>query len=170
VSTYLERLKAKIQQKPIGDELSKLSKAPSNSETPIPRELPKLSKAPSDSFRSSSSRRISRTDDAGRLEELAALPCPADLQPARWEGIRTGALRFAERWASQALALGWASEELFGLHEPFANYSRQGGAWFIGDATIVGVTTAAITVRTKGGSIQRVYRRSAPTTAKGGHA
>jgi hypothetical protein len=152
VSTYLERLKAKIQQKPIGGE------------------LPKLSKAPSDSFRSSSSRRISRTDDAGRLEELAALPCPNDLQPGRWAVIRDGARRFAREWASPALALGWSHEELFELHEPFANCSRQGAAWFVGDATSVGVTPDAITTRTRGGAIQRVYRRTTPTTAKGGHA
>jgi hypothetical protein len=46
VITYLERLKAKIQGKPIGQELSKLPKAPSHLETHIPQELSKLPKAP----------------------------------------------------------------------------------------------------------------------------
>jgi hypothetical protein len=46
VSTYLARLKAKIEQKPMGGELSKLSKAASISETRLPNELSKLSKAP----------------------------------------------------------------------------------------------------------------------------
>jgi hypothetical protein len=46
VSTYLERLKAKIQGKPTGDELSKLPKPPSHLETHLPQELPKLPKAP----------------------------------------------------------------------------------------------------------------------------
>lgn len=46
MSTYLERLKAKIQEKPIGDVLPKLPKAPSLQEKPLRGVLPKLPKAP----------------------------------------------------------------------------------------------------------------------------
>jgi hypothetical protein len=68
--------------------------------------------------------------------------------------------RFVEDgWHDRALALGWAHDELFALKEPFANVSQQGAGWFIGDKTVVAVTTASITVRTASGATQNVYRK-----------
>jgi hypothetical protein len=60
------------------------------------------------------------------------------------------------------MQLGWGFEELFALHEPFANTSLQGAAWFIGDATVTAVTADTITLRTQGGATQRIYRKSEP--------
>ena len=58
------------------------------------------------------------------------------------------------------MQLGWTSDELFAFDEPFANVSRQGAAWFIGDSTVTAVTADAITLRTATWVIQRVYRKS----------
>jgi hypothetical protein len=57
------------------------------------------------------------------------------------------------------MGLGWTFDELFALCEPFANASLQGGAWFVGDATVTAISAGAITLRTQGGAIQRIYRK-----------
>jgi len=44
--------------------------------------------------------------------------------------------------------------------EPFARVDLQGAAWFIGDATVTDVSTAAITLRTASGATQRFYRKT----------
>lgn len=33
-----------------------------------------------------------------------------------WAGVRTMMLRFCEHWAEEAVALGWTTERLFGVH------------------------------------------------------
>jgi hypothetical protein len=161
VINYLERLKAELQENPPAEQLPKLPKVfsdPGNTHTTV---TVKTVKRAFGSFDSSYGRHVLQTDDAhGRLEELAALPCPDDVSPARWEGIRAGALRFAREWAGQAIALGWTFDEIFASAEPFANGSLQGAAWFIGDSTVTAVTADAITLRTEGGATQRVYRRA----------
>jgi hypothetical protein len=74
--------------------------------------------------------------------------------------VREGSNRFARQWAGKAVALGWTFEELFALREPFANVSLQGAAWFVGDSAVMAVTADAITLRTEGGAVQRIYRTS----------
>jgi hypothetical protein len=59
------------------------------------------------------------------------------------------------------MRLGWTFDELFAFAEPFANVSRQGAAWFVGDSTVTAVTADAITLRRTSGSVTRIYRNSA---------
>ena len=58
------------------------------------------------------------------------------------------------------MGLGWTFDELFALCGPFANTSLQGGAWFVGDATVTAITAGANTLRTQGGAPQPIYRKS----------
>jgi hypothetical protein len=97
--------------------------------------------------------RISRTDKGKRIialkggayeknelnEKRVALPfahvldvlerrCPDYVEDERWRQCVEDARRFLASWGDQALALGWTSTELFGLHKPPAkphpSYSR----------------------------------------------
>ncbi len=94
------------------------------------------------------------------VEALRSRPCPDGTTPDRFEGLRQGALRFAVEWVAKAVHLGWTLDELFATAEPFVRVDLQGAAWIIGDATVTGVSAAAITLRTASGATQRIYRRS----------
>jgi hypothetical protein len=59
----------------------------------------------------------------------------------------------------KAKSLGWTFEDLFALREPFANFSIQGAAWFVGDSAVTAITSDTITLRTEGGAMQRIYRK-----------
>jgi hypothetical protein len=75
-----------------------------------------------------------------RLHEFLFKPCPEDTPIERWASACRGVEQFAGRWPAKAMGLGWTSDELFALREPFANVSIQGAAWFIGDSTVTAVT------------------------------
>jgi hypothetical protein len=94
------------------------------------------------------------------VEALRSRPCPDGTTPGRFERLRQAALRFAVEYAPEAVQLGWSLDELFAIAEPFARVDLQGAAWFIGDATVVEVTAAAITLRRSSGSTTRIYRKS----------
>ena len=102
---------------------------------------------------------------AGQLSPTRPIACVCfslrrTSRPERWGRLREGALRFASDWAAEAIGLGWSLDELFATAEPFANSSLQGAAWFVGKSSVVGVSAAAVTLRTPGGATQRIYRRS----------
>jgi hypothetical protein len=82
------------------------------------------------------------------IQALRSRPCPDGTTPDRSERLRQGALRFAAEWAADAVSLGWSLDELFAVAEPLARVDLQGAAWFIGDASVTGVSAAAITLRT----------------------
>jgi hypothetical protein len=94
-----------------------------------------------------------------RLRTLFSTTGPDGFSPDQWSVLRAGAGRFARDWAARAMLLGWRFDELFALHDPFANVSLQGAAWFIGNSTVTAVTANAITLRTESGSILHVYRK-----------
>jgi hypothetical protein len=94
------------------------------------------------------------------IQALRSRPCPDGTTPDRFERLRQGALRFAVEYAPEAVHLGWSLDELFAIAEPFARVDLQGAAWFIGEATVTGVTAAAITLRRSSGSTTRIYRRT----------
>jgi hypothetical protein len=98
-------------------------------------------------------------DWSERVGELFSRPCPDGVRVEWWARACRGAQRFAQQWADQAMHLGWTFDELFVFCEPFANVSRQGGAWFVGDSTVTAVTGDAITLRTTSGATTRIYRK-----------
>jgi hypothetical protein len=93
------------------------------------------------------------------IVRLLSQPCPEAESAERWACACRGLEQFARAWAAKAMGLGWTFDELFALCEPFANTSLQGGAWFVGDATVTAISAGAITLRTQGGAIQRIYRK-----------
>jgi hypothetical protein len=99
-------------------------------------------------------------DWVDRIGDLISRPYPDGLAPQRWALLCNGVEYFAKQWAAKAVLLGWSFNELFALAEPFANLSLQGAAWFTGESTVTAVTADAITLRTEGGAIQRIYRKS----------
>jgi hypothetical protein len=71
-------------------------------------------------------------DDA--LERLLASPPHPELVPAdRLDLFAIDAQRFVAAWGSQALALGWTVDDLFGLDPvaPLARYDRMGLCWLL---------------------------------------
>jgi hypothetical protein len=86
--------------------------------------------------------------------------CPEPESHERWACACGGIEQFAQQWAAKAKNLGWTFDELFALHEPFANVSLRGAAWFIGDSSVTAVTADAITLRTDSGATQRAYREN----------
>jgi hypothetical protein len=92
---------------------------------------------------------------AGDLDHLERR-CPDYVEAERWRQCVEDARRFLASWGDQALALGWAASELFGLHAPPANphpsYSRlsrydcTGLLWLLQGRRVVALTadTAAI--------------------------
>jgi hypothetical protein len=100
------------------------------------------------------------------IDRLTSKPCPDGFAPQRWAVLCRGVECFAQQWAEKAISLGWTFEELFAFREPFANVSRQGAGWFIGDSTVTAVTADAITLRTYSGSTLRSYRKTSPRDEK----
>ncbi len=50
------------------------------------------------------------------LATLLIMRPPEDIPLKKWRAIQEGTLRFADRWAVQAHALGWSVQEIFGCH------------------------------------------------------
>ena len=115
---YLARLKAKIQEKP------------------IPQELPKLSKPPFDSFGSDPGRHVSGIDRPAEpveaeLEERKGLAkdsvperyldawarfqfqCPGGVTEQTWRQAIDDAGRFLAQWGKLADSFGWSPGDLF---------------------------------------------------------
>jgi hypothetical protein len=92
------------------------------------------------------------------IDRLLSRPRPEGAPAERWACACRGVEQFAQGWAAKAISLGWTFDELFAFVEPFANV-LQGAAWFVGESTITAVTTDAITLRTEGEAVHRIYRK-----------
>jgi hypothetical protein len=99
-----------------------------------------------------------RDDWRERLREVLSKPRSEHVPTERWASAYQGVEQFVKGWAAKAANLGWTFDELFACAEPFANVSLHGAAWFVGDSTVTAVTADAITLRTKSGATQRIYR------------
>jgi hypothetical protein len=78
---------------------------------------------------------------------------PPDCLPHRWTIAVIGLRRFiAEGWGDQALALGWTPIELFRLPELWSQIWLCGTAWLIGEAHVVAVIEAGISIEMPSGT------------------
>jgi len=125
--SYMDRLKARV------------------SEIRIPDELPKLTEPGFGSFGSDPDRGISRKSSpvstfppaeiARGMAALRAMSVPHGLDRAAWRCVVDDAGRLiAEGWAEEALALGWTAIDLFGC-EPLGSdddYRNGLSAWLQG--------------------------------------
>jgi hypothetical protein len=103
-----------------------------------------------------------------RLAQLEAR-CPDYVQAERWRQCVLDARRFLAAWDDKALALGWDSGDLFGLHEPPArprpSYSRlsrrdcTGLLWTLEGRRVIALTTTTAAIESPSGAVV-TYRRN----------
>ena len=103
-----------------------------------------------------SEKRVTEPFPFARVLDALERRCPDYVEAERWRQCVEDARRFLTSWGDQALALGWTSTELFGLHKPPAkphpSYSRlsrydcTGLLWLLQGRRVVALTadTAAI--------------------------
>ncbi|MEO5369305.1 MAG: hypothetical protein H7833_04440 [Magnetococcus sp. DMHC-1] len=96
------------------------------------------------------------------LARLCVMPRPADIPAKQWQAIILAAGIFSDRWAKQAAALGWTTEEVFGCSAkvPALGYGSRGLVFSMGDpgSTLVAMDKDKATFRTKGGARQVFIR------------
>jgi hypothetical protein len=98
---------------------------------------------------------------AEAFAKLIVSPVPGDFTPERWRDLLDGALRFADRWASKAHALGWKMDDVFGSDKPKgATWAPGCGiAWLLGGgAEVIALDGRWAVIRTAQGSRQRYLR------------
>jgi hypothetical protein len=79
---------------------------------------------------------------ASAFARLQAQP-PAEVPRDRWHQFINDAGLFLDYWGRQAEALGWQSEELFGLDSdaPMIRYDRMGLIWMLKGESVIAFTT-----------------------------
>ena len=90
-----------------------------------------------------------------RLATTAASPALA----RRWPVIVADALALGERWAAQAMALGWREVDLWGCDpEGSRRLDRDGLAMLLRGRPVLALTGTAATIATPGGGTLSYYR------------
>jgi hypothetical protein len=101
---------------------------------------------------------------------LAALraECPAYVDAADWQQAIEDGHRFVTQWGKQAEALGWAPDDLFGLHTPpekpapnyrrLSRYDQTGLVWLLHGRRVVELTKDQAVIETPTGTVS--YRRN----------
>jgi hypothetical protein len=99
---------------------------------------------------------------ADALDQLES-GCPDYVEAERWRQCVLDAQQFLGEWGDKALALGWDSGDLFGLHMPPAkprpSYSRlsrydcTGLLWLLQGRRVVALTDTTAAIENSGGTI-----------------
>jgi len=94
--------------------------------------------------------------------------CPAYVEHDRWRQAIDDAHRFLTGWGSQAEALGWTANDLFGLarvptnprpsYRRLSRYDETGLIWLLRGRQVLALTESTATVENPTGAIT-VYRR-----------
>jgi hypothetical protein len=89
---------------------------------------------------------------------------PPGFTPRQWEQVVNGGGLFLDRWAAEAIRLGWTAEDVFGVHPaaPGARYDRMGLVPLIGGGAVVCITTDRATIRQASGATSVYLRRPRP--------
>lgn len=101
---------------------------------------------------------------ADGLARLCVMKRPQDIPQKKWDGIVAAAGQFADRWAKHAAALGWTTEEVFGVHHagPTKRYGSMGLLYIIAfdpSVSLVEINTTQAVFHTRQGAKQ-VFQRS----------
>ena len=85
---------------------------------------------------------------------LIKLPCPASVQPARWDRLQLDAATFYETWAAQASALGWTAHDLFGANrtKPIERVDQAGLVMLINGRKLAALTDSEAVISTRTGA------------------
>jgi hypothetical protein len=110
------------------------------------------------------------TPEPGPCDEVLAKPCMKCVDHVarhRWQQMIWDADILLAKWGARAQALGWASQELFGLHtppeRPAANYHRlvryneTGLIWLLRGRRVIALTTTMAAIQ--GATAALKYRK-----------
>ena len=98
---------------------------------------------------------------------LCSMPRPASVHRERWLCCLDDAGRFIDQWAHQAAALGWRTEDVFGVHptRPEPRVDCAGLVWLLDGGTVAAISEDRAEIRLRSGARQTYYRRKHPTEA-----
>ena len=99
--------------------------------------------------------------------QLHTMRRPQGVTAVRWRHVQFDATRFLDRWATQAMALGWTANDVFGVNRdsPFERLDAAGLVRLLDSREIAVLTTSEAVIAGKNGAIQ-TYRRQTPTAAQ----
>jgi hypothetical protein len=137
MNEYLARLKAKIREKPIPQELTKLSKPPFVSfVSDQDREVFGIDKLPEPNPAEIEERKGMAADSVPEsyLDAWARLQCqkPMRVSDAQWRQAINDAGRFLDQWGKLADSFGWSPGDLFDVPRDGA----MGLAWWLQGKTV----------------------------------
>jgi hypothetical protein len=94
--------------------------------------------------------------------------CPDHIEPGRWQQAVEDGYRFLGRWGEQAAALGWTTQDLFGLHtvpntptpsyRRLSRYDETGLIWLLRGRPVVALTMGTAAIENPTGAVT-FYRR-----------
>jgi len=93
--------------------------------------------------------------------------CPEHVPEERWRDAVADARRFLAEWGEQAVALGWTTDDLFGLapipdrpkpsFERLSRYDLTGLVWLLRGRRVIALTEITAVIETASGTL--AYRR-----------
>lgn len=103
---------------------------------------------------------VSWRDGLARLPRTGA---PPHVSPAAWDHLKATALAFAERWGSQAAALGWSEIDVFGVNpDAGRRLDRDGLVASLDGRPVLAITSEAASIGVSNGNVLRYYRGVRP--------
>jgi len=90
------------------------------------------------------------------------MPRHPDFKEEQWNQLIDDSGRFLDRWAVQVAAMGWTTQEVFGVHpgKPDARIDLKGLVPCIGGREVVAVSADSAIIQTPSGAHQRIFRRA----------
>jgi hypothetical protein len=92
---------------------------------------------------------------------LRGMTPPRNYPPRAWERLTLDAERFLDRWAAQAVALGWPGWELFGCHRraPWYRIDGMGLVLLLDGDQLAALTATEAVIRRASGALQTRRRK-----------
>lgn len=93
---------------------------------------------------------------------LCTMPRHPDYRNHDWQQLIDDAGYFLDQWAVQIAALGWSVQEVFGVSpgKPYDRLDMHGLVPALCGKVVVAVSADSVTVQTKSGARQRIFRHS----------
>lgn len=104
---------------------------------------------------------------ARAFAKLQFIDRPEQYRPEEWEQVLNDAGLFADKWASQAIKLGWSILDVFAIHKS-GNRRRldgEGAILSIRGSKVVAITADNVMIETTTGARQRICKPTADKNA-----